>query len=318
VYDRPVRALALAAISSGLLGCAGGGGTSGDWQQVTVPGSMGVTAVWSFAPDDVWVGSQIVSHFDGSGWTQVATPAAATGFVADFWGFAPDDLFAVSGVTLLRWDGAVWSAVDFGGAIAPTDLLSVWGTSDDDLWLGDSLNSRVFHFDGTAWSTTVAETVDVEDVWGVPAPPGGPLFACGTFGISRWNGSAWGAASGSAVAGGASGLWGFGAGDVWAVGAGTLAHWDGAAWTDTSPDPNSNFIAAAQSVWGAAPDDVWAVGELGTVDHWDGARWTQILVGAFPYYPLLAKIHGSSADDLWAVGVSSDGKNSGVVLHHTR
>jgi hypothetical protein len=312
VYDRRVRILMLAAILTGVVGCSQGGSSDG-WQQVAVPATMGVTAVWSFAPDDVWVGSQIVLHFDGSTWTETPTPSA--GFVADFWGFAPNDLYAVSGVTLLHWDGTTWSTV--GAEIAPTDLQSVWGTSDADLWLGDSLNSQVFHWNGTAWSTTIAETIDVEDLWGVPGGAG-PVFACGTFGISRWNGNAWAAASGTVAAGGASGLWGFGAGDVWAVGAGTLAHWDGAGWNDTSPDPSSNFIVAAQSVWGAAPDDVWAVGDLGTVDHWDGARWTQILAGTFPYYPMLAKVHGSSADDVWAVGLSTDGKNSGVVLHHTR
>jgi hypothetical protein len=309
-----MRALALSASLTALIGC-GGGGASADWLQVAVPGTMGATAVWSFAPDDVWVGAQSVSHFDGNLWTEIATPAA--GFVADFWGLAPDDLYGVSGVTLLRWDGTAWSVVDFGGAIAPTDLLSVWGTSDDDLWIGDSLNSQVFHWNGTVWATTVAETIDVEDLWGLPGA-GGPVFACGTFGISRWNGSDWSAASGSVAAGGASGLWGFGAADVWAVGSGALAHWDGAAWTDTSPDPSTNFIVAAQSVWGAASDDVWAVGELGTVDHWDGNRWTQILAGAFPYYPVLNKVHGSSADDVWAVGVSTDGKNSGIVLHSAR
>jgi hypothetical protein len=307
--------LALAAILTGVVGCSGGGASSG-WEQVTLPATMGATAVWSFAPDDVWVGSQIVLHFDGSTWTQ--TPVPSAGFIADFWGFAPDDLYAVTGVTVLHWDGTTWSTVAFGGAIAPTDLQSVWGTFDDDLWLGDSLNSQVFHWNGTALSITIAQTIDVEDLWGVPGGAGGPVFACGTFGISRWNGSAWAAASGSVAAGGASGLWGFGAADVWAVGSGTLAHWDGAAWNDTSPDPSSNFIVAGQSVWGAAPDDVWAVGDLGTIDHWDGTRWTQVLAGAFPYYPMLRKVHGSSADDVWAVGLSTDGKNSGVVLHHTR
>lgn len=312
MYARRVRALALAAISSALLGC-GGGGIPGGWQQVGAPGKVGATAVWSFGPDDVWVATERVSHFDGRAWTELPVPSG--GAVADLWGFAPDDLYAVSGVTLLRWDGGAWSAVDFRGAIAPTDLQSIWGTSDDDLWLGDTLNSQVFHWNGTAWSTTLAETSDVEDLWGVPGAAGGLVFACGTFGLSRFTGSAWIAESGGAVAAGASGLWGFGPGDVWAVGFDALAHWNGAAWLDTSPDSSSNFIIAAQSVWGAAPDDVWAVGALGTIDHWDGAGWTQVLAGEFPYYPTLTKVHGSSADDVWAVGVSGDGKNSAVVLH---
>ena len=301
----------------GALGCGRSGSSNGGWQAYPVPGAMGVTAVWSFAPDDVWAGSQIVLHFDGSAWTEVATPVSTLGFVADFWGFAPDDLYAVTGVTLLRWDGTAWSTVDFGGAIVPTDLQAIWGTSDDDLWLGDMLNSRVFHWNGTAWSTTVAQTTDVEDLWGVAGAPGGPLFASGTFGISRWNGSAWSAASGAAIMGGASGLWGFGAGDVWSVGDfGTLAHWNGAAWTDTTPD-DPNFLPGGEAVWGAAPDDVWVVGDLGTIDHWDGKGWTQTLVGAFPYYPQLDKVHGSSADDVWVVGLGTDGKNDGVILHHT-
>ncbi|HEY6475359.1 MAG TPA: hypothetical protein VI456_02190 [Polyangia bacterium] len=311
-----MRRLLLAAILTGAVGCGGRGPVGGSWYPTAVPGAMGVTAVWSFAPDDVWAGSQIVLHFDGATWTEVATPTA--GLVADLWGFAPDDLYAVTGVTLLRWNGAAWSAVDFGGAIAPTDLQAVWGTSDDDLWLGDTLDSQVFHWNGTAWSTTVAQTVNVEDLWGVSGAAGGPIFAAGTFGISRWNGSAWSSVTGTAVTGGAGALWGFAAGDVWeAGGAGTLAHWDGAGWTDTTPDEATNFIAASQSIWGAAPDDVWAVGALGTIDHWDGKGWTQVLVGAFPYYPTLNKVHGSSADDVWAVGLSTDGKNSGVILHHT-
>ncbi len=320
MYDRRVRRLVLAAFllasSAGAPGCSGGEPAGGGWHPYDVPGAMGVTAVWSFAPDDVWAGSQIVVHFDGTAWTTVATPTV--GFVADFWGFAPDDLYAVSGVILLRWNGTAWSTVDFGGAIAPTDLQAIWGTSDDDLWLGDTLNSQVFHWNGAAWSRTVAQTVDVEDLWGVPGVPGGALFASGTFGISRWDGSAWSALASTAAGGGASGLWGFAAGDVWATGAsGTLAHWDGAAWSDTTPADATNFIAASQSVWGAAPDDVWAVGALGTIDHWDGQGWTQVLAGAFPYYPTLNKVHGSSADDVWAVGLSTDGKNSSVILHHT-
>jgi hypothetical protein len=316
VYDRAVRRLSLAVMLAVALGC-GGGPAGGGWQEYPVPGAMGVTAVWSFAPDDVWAGSQIMLHFDGSAWTQVATPTA--GFAADFWGFAPDDLYAVTGVSLLRWNGSAWSTVDFGGAIVPTDLQSIWGTSDDDLWLGDALNSQVFHWNGSVWVTTIAQTVDVEDLWGVPGGPGGPLYASGTFGISRFSGSAWSSATGAAIMGGASGLWGFGAGDLWAVGSfGTLAHWDGAGWTDTTPIDNANFLPGGESVWGAASDDVWAVGDLGAVNHWDGKSWTQVLVGTFPYYPELNKVHGSSSDDVWAVGLSTDGKDSGVILHHTQ
>jgi hypothetical protein len=318
VYDRGVRRLVLAAIVTVAIGCGRGPG-SGDWHSsYTVPGSMGVSALWAFAPDDVWAGAESIFHFDGSAWTEVAAPSL--GAVGDFWGFAPDDLYAVGGMSLLRWNGTAWSTVDFGGAIAATTLISVWGTSDDDLWLGDGAMGQVFHWDGTVWSTTVAQTFEgTLDLWGVPET-GVPIFATSSFGMSRWDGSAW-APTYTGIANGAEGLWGFGASDVWAVGQSPLAHWDGAAWTDTTPVATTNFVKGATSVWGTASDDVWAVGGLGTIDHWDGHGWTQVRVGgAFSlYYPTLYKVHGSSADDVWAVGVSSDyvQPTSGVILHRT-
>jgi hypothetical protein len=299
---------------AGTLGCGGGGagGGGGGWRSYPSPGTIGVTALWVFGPDDVWAGSQIVLHFDGASFTPVPTPPI--GLVADFWGFAPDDLYAVSGASLLRWDGSSWSAVDFAGAIAPTDLQAIWGTSDDDLWLGDSLNGQVFHWNGTAWTSSITQTVEVTDLWGASQSA---IYASGIFGLSRFGGSTWSDIS-DAVVSEAAGLWGFADDDVWAVGDfATLAHWEGAGWTDTFPTSNADFLDSHASVWGAAPDDVWAVGDGGAISHWGGAGWTQTQVGTFPYYPFLNKVHGSSAADVWAVGLSSDGHNTGVILHRT-
>jgi hypothetical protein len=304
-------------VVAGLAGCGGGGGGpgggAGGWRAFASPGTVGVTAVWAFAPDDVWAGSQIMLHFDGTSFAAVATPPI--GLVADFWGFAPNDLYAVSGASLLHWDGASWSAVDFGGAIDPTDLQAIWGTSDNDLWLGDTLNGQVFRWNGTTWSSSITQVVQVTDLWG---SSDSDVFAAGIFGMSHWNGGAWSDIGNStANADQAAGLWGFGAHDVWAVGDfATLAHWDGAAWTDTFPASNNQFQDSHASVWGAASDDVWAVGTAGAISHWNGTAWTQVQYGTFPYFPFMNKVHGSSATDVWAVGLSSDGKNTGVILHH--
>jgi hypothetical protein len=308
-----IAVLLFAGITSGCGGGGGGaGGKYGPWRVYESPGTFGVTAVWAFAPNDVWVGSNIILHYDGTAFTEVAMPTPL-GFVTDFWGFAPNDLYAVSGADLLHWDGAAWSAIDYANAIDPTDLTAIWGSSGGDLWLGDSLNGRVFHWDGTAWLTGITQTVSVEDLWGVA---GGPIFAGGTFGLSQWTGSSWVDGSDSVV-NEATALWGFGAGDVWAASDfGTLAHWDGAVWTDTLPADNPDFEEGSNSIWGAAPNDVWAVGDGGAISHWDGASWSQIQVGRFPFYPFLNKVHGSSAGDVWAVGLSSDGRNTGVILHH--
>jgi hypothetical protein len=298
-------------------GCGGGGnGANGPWRGYSAPGMFGFSAVWAFAPDDVWVGGpQALAHFDGTAFTQVAT--ASTIGVGDFWGFAPDDLYAVAGTSLLHWDGAAWSAVGTGGAIAPSDLTSIWGTSGGDLWLGDSQNGHVFHWNGTAWSTGITQTVAVSDLWGVGGAPGGAVFAGGVFGFDRWSGVAWTDISDSVVSQ-ASGIWGFGPDDVWAVGDfATLAHWDGAAWTDRLPANDPDFEEDHQSVWGAASGDVWAVGDFGAISHWNGSAWSQTQVGTFPYLPFLSKVHGSSASDIWIVGRATDPNAApGVILHY--
>src|SRR5205814_7552989 len=117
-----MRRLALAILLGAAAASCGGGGGGGSttWRSYASPGTNGVTALWAFAPDDVWAGSQIMLHFDGTSFKPVATPPV--GFVADFWGFAPNDLYAVSGNSLLHWDGNAWSIVDFAGAIDPFDL----------------------------------------------------------------------------------------------------------------------------------------------------------------------------------------------------
>jgi hypothetical protein len=307
-----MRRLALAILAGlGVVSCGGGGAGTGSWQTYSASGTFGISALWAFAPDDVWAGGQVILHFDGTAFTKVPTPTPV--YVADFWGLAPNDLYAVSGTNLLHWDGAAWSNVDFAGAIDPSDLSAVWASSASDVWLGDSLNGRVFHWNGATWSTGITQTVQVTDLWGVA---GGPVYAVGIFGLSRWNGSIWVDIGNSLTSAGAAGVWGFGASDVWAVGDfGVLAHWDGATWTDTLPANNDRFQDSHQSVWGAAPDDVWAAGDGGAISHWNGTSWSQVQVGAFPYYPFLSTVHGSSANDIWIAGRSSDGKNTGVILH---
>jgi hypothetical protein len=309
-----VLTIAIALLAVG--GC-GGGGAAGPggaaWRSYPVPGNspLGIVALWASAPDDVWAASQTLLHFDGASFTEITDAPIVS--AADFWGFAPNDVYSVSSTDLARWDGAAWTLVDFAGAIDPSSLTAVWGTSDDDLWLGDELNGRVYHWDGGAWSTAMTQTVSVNDLWGVS---GGGVYAGGDFGVARWSGSAWTDIGSGAVAE-ATGMWGFADDDVWAVSDfGTMGHWTGAAWTDTLPANNDAFVDGHKSIWGPAPDDVWAVGDAGAISHWDGARWSQIQYGQFPFNPFLNKVHGSSANDVWIGGRRIDGTNGPIILHN--
>ncbi len=289
-----------------LLGLSAISACGNDWRRHDSPATFGVTGLWVFGPDDVWAASQNMLHYDGQSFVEVEAPTGG-GFIADFLGFAPDDLFAVSGERLLHYDGVSWSVVDFGGQIEPSGLQAIWGTSKDDLWLGDSSNGRVFVYDGNQWRTTLTQTVEVEDLWGSSSTD---IYAAGIFGVSHWDGSRW---SNLEVDGspGASGVFGFSQSDVWLVGdfAG-VQHFNGTRWEHTSERFDDDFETSHTKLWGSAPNDVWAVGELGVISHFDGDDWTQLEVGDSPF---LNQVHGSSTGNVWVTGLSFDGENTGLI-----
>jgi len=62
-------------------------------------------------------------------------------------GFGPNDVWAVGEAsTVLHWDGATWSklATPFDGAADKPRLLSVWGSSPDDVWIAG--HGTMLHF----------------------------------------------------------------------------------------------------------------------------------------------------------------------------
>jgi hypothetical protein len=82
----------------------------------------------------------------------------------------------------------------------------------------------------------------------------------------------------------------------------------GASWTKLM----TNATVTMSRVWGASKDDVWAIGYFGAIRHFDGSAWSvsQVSVDGVPDYAPLFGIHGSAANDVWAVG-------TGVALHRS-
>jgi hypothetical protein len=82
-------------------------------------GVVGVTpddvwAVGTYWPDFVGDDTQLILHWDGTGWT--AVPAPGVGWLASVSAAAPDDVWAAGGYwnghnTMLHWDGSTWSDV---------------------------------------------------------------------------------------------------------------------------------------------------------------------------------------------------------------
>lgn len=172
----------------------------------------------------------------------------------------------------------------------PQALMSVWGTSANDVWAvgadipDDTAGPLVVHYDGTSWSTL--DTGTTGDLWWVFGFPGGPVFMGGKGGqILRYEN---GTFTPMTTPGTQTvfGIWGSSPTDVWAVGADEGGQSGGFAWRlqgDTWVDAGLPATATSKAVWkvhGNAADDVWMVGTAGLLVHWNGTTFEETNMGS--------------------------------------
>jgi hypothetical protein len=168
----------------------------------------------------------------------------------------------------------------------PGALLSVWGTSQSDVWsvgadARDGTGPLVLHFDGAAWTRmTTGETVG--DLWWVFGFADGPVYMGGDGGVILRYQS--GAFTRMTTPGTSTvfGIWGSSPSDMWAVGGDSDASggfaWrlQGDAWVaEPSVPADVPMTAAIWKAYGSSATDVWLVGSSGVALHWDGATLTQ-------------------------------------------
>jgi len=190
-------------------------------------------------------------------------------------------------------------------------LLSIWGTSADDIWTvgaDDGEGPVLLHFDGSDWTRVPTGTTG--DLWWVWGDGQGKLFLAGAGGRVVEHDIAGGTFTEHAAADPELtlfGLWGTSATDIWTVGGnvngarnGGIIHYDGTDWTEVA-QPEGKAFRSAFKVWGTAPDDVWVVGTGALITHWDGTAFTE--VDPAPVYgtTTLTTISGSD-DAVYAVG----------------
>jgi hypothetical protein len=309
---------------------------SGGWHVVAAPlygtndNSLG--SISGSAPNDVWaVGNflpdtptsnqdatlSLAVHFDGSSWTDVATPNVGPNFntlfsvaslTGEAWavGVRLDDQYRDRAL-VEHWDGMGWTAVDVPQPGSQRDLLySVSASTPSDIWaVGDQqgadgkFQTLAEHWDGQQWS--VVPTPD-------PGSSGNHLFGVAMGGTD----------------------------DAWAVGqqlgpAGhdetLIEHWYGQHWT-TVPSPSLGADSALLDAVAVGRNGVWAVGK--TIDAVAGDRplVEQLREGAWQTVRVPAP--GGVFNDLlgvtvagggvWAVGTffdSTSGSQQTVTLHGT-
>jgi hypothetical protein len=319
---RPLFAFVVAAISAGAAGCnaifgldelqfpdAATDASTKGWRAVPSGVTTTLAAVWGASATDVWaVGADgtlnaLTLHWDGTQWSKVPSPAAASpSQLKGVWGASSTDVWSVgdSG-TVLHWDGNAWSQVDVG---VTHQLDAVWGASGKDAWMVGN-NASMLHWNGVSWtsvSSGVSSTIDIRAIGGIAS---GDIWAALGTGTStpdpliHWNGHAWTSSSTSSSTP-LFGLTMLATNDVWAAGGlaggnGIMLHWDGGSWSSSA----SASTTAVWCVWGSSTSDVWAVGDAGIIQHWDGHAWSLSPSGTSAQ---LNGAWGPGNGEVWAVG----------------
>jgi hypothetical protein len=298
---------------------------SGGWATVPAP-PTGVNAslmsVTSTSDTNAWaVGSEngragtgvgakvLIDHWDGTSWSQVATPptpqstaslaAVSASSATDAWAVGRDQLNRSNFQPLgLHWDGTAWSvspslATALSGQlgvgvadISPTDAYAIGGH------LGSAHTGLLAHWDGTSWTQVT-----------VPQPPSNNLSS--DFDAISADGP----------------------NDVWIVGTFNLEvtptelqretyslHFNGSTWSIV-PMPavstsNVNNFFSLDAVQANSPTDVWAVGSQGVIDssstlieHFNGTSWSIVPSPSPGNFGSLSGVTTSNAaNNVWAVG----------------
>jgi hypothetical protein len=264
-------------------------------------GTTQLSDVWGSSASDVYaVGDSTIWHFDGSGWTDVATVPNSLDAV---WGSGPTDVWAVGNGNLVHYDGADWTGVtDVGGLaiINGVQLNDVWGTGPDDVFvvgatgspIGETPVPLIFHKSASGWAQMPVPPIDAyllsvsgtapNDVYAVGHDLNGYSFTpimlhCDDNGWSTIepppsNGlvNVWANASGLFVVG----REGFNAP--------VFQTWrrDGAGWTvvplPTELDGPATFPNSTPAIGGTSDTDLYLVGPRGHLARYDGASWARM------------------------------------------
>ena len=196
----------------------------------------------------------LILHWDGTSWSQVASPNIAGGANQPFGinAISTNDIWAVgsaAGAPLaMHWYGSAWSVVPVpaDAGLSTEKLAAVSGTASNDVWaVGDGKGiftnqtfATIRHWDGTRWTEKVCRAASASN------PPegyegGGPT------------------AYFAGVAAAASN-------DVWAVGVmgsgPMILHWDGRAWTAVTHPRAFPNAATLRVVTTSTGGSAWSVG----------------------------------------------------------
>lgn len=240
-------------------------------------------AITGTSASDVWAAGYELLHYANGAWSKVdwiPPNAPFTWWINDIWAASPSEAWAVSGYfdgyansnsSIHYFDGTKWSEAPFSGQTSGRTLAGVWGSSRSSVWVvgseevlqnGPTWQGRIWHYNGTAWSSAPIPTSGI--LYGIWGSSSSDVWAVGGSGtILHYDGSSWSkVASGTTVT--LRDVWGASASNVWIVGDfGTILRYDGSSWLKMESGTEQILLG----IWGTSASNAWVVGDRGTILH---------------------------------------------------
>jgi hypothetical protein len=216
----------------------------------------------------------------------------------------------------------VWSIDTMG--IYPSDLRSVWGTDDDNVYaVGFIVYSNdpykftaIIHWNGTDWESMDYQEGYLLSIYGFNKDN---IYAVGFWQvdnnqyslIAHWNGQLWTTEKYQQY-GRLEAVWGRNSSDLFCVGAGGLIlHYDGNSWMPQQSGTTMDLY----DVWGFDNSHILATGReystgSGILLEFNGTSWITVTQGTInpdstTLYGTFSSIWGNSIDNLYMVGALS-------------
>ncbi|WP_420125692.1 hypothetical protein [Longimicrobium sp.] len=297
------------------------------WTPMPSGTTAGLRGIWGASRSRVYaVGdSGTVMRYDGNRWSRLAGPVAGRA-LRGVWGRS-DTLWVAGyqgtqGLILRSVDGgASWNETFSAPAAGNRQLQGITGAAGGVL-IATGLQTASGYTDGVilrsvdggeTWAEQVVSETANRSLYGVWAT-GSHVFAVGqahdpagpthdAFMMrSSDGGETWTRETHDGPTA-VYGVWGTGATDVTAVGfSGRILHFDGAAWTEVTPEGSTSDLYA---VWGSAAAGMFAAGEGESMVRRTDGPWVPVPVPGDPNLEYIAA-WGPAPDDLYVVARSYD------------
>ena len=307
---------------------------TGQWQTVPSGTYSKLQAVWGLDGVGAWaVGYEgAVLRFDGARWRPFGSPTQSD--LLGVWARAADEVWAVGGQgRIFRWDGIRWNAESSGISVSIVDIhgppggepwafasdgtllrrtngiwaspasadlgdgYGLWALNDRDVWVASQLNVKSWVVDEWIEPARPSTTENLyQAVYGTSSTD---VWAIGGLRAFRWNGSDW--TQLPSLSGGhrLTSVHGSGATVIGAGLSGALHRWSGIDWVSEAFADDLRLI----DIWSDSTNVALAVPSqaTGQVYRWDGSSWqAEVLT---PINGFFTSIHGTSASNVWAVGL---------------